>query len=337
MSMIGITQADFDFSLQFQTRKTGQSSLSGVEQAEGAGLVSFLSSLRLRLAEMQSQTFDALMTSGTGTAESKRSPLFASFSGVPGESANPLDFLTSDGSSAATGFSAMGRNSTLFDPESAYRMMSVINSKDVTYKAQYSELSEMKSYLAGMQQEAQSLGRLDAATDNEIIRSRLEGFAGQYNEWIRRFDGDLQAGGLLAGTQAAQIAQWELEQSVENLFNGARDGLHGMRDLGFTLHAVTNLAELDVARLESVLGGNKPGAIATLQEFGADMAKAVELLNSNGNFLHNQLGNLDRAIDYIGDNKVALQAEFGLGDATRPTGQIAKALASYEQIYAMSG
>ncbi len=232
---------------------------------------------------------------------------------------------------------ASGRNTTLFDPESAYRMMTSINEKDVTYKAQFSELSEMKSHLAAMREEAQSLGGIDPAADASAIKSRLEAFAGKYNDWITRFDGDLRAGGLLAGTQAAQVAQWELEQSVESMFNGAAAGVRGLRDLGFTVDAATNLASLDGNRLDAVIAGNKAGVVDALSEFGADLARAAELLNSDNNFMLRQLDNLDRVIDYIGDNKTTLQAEFGLGDPAKPTGQVARALASYNQIYAMAG
>ena len=111
--------------------------------------------------------------------------------------------------------------------------------------------------------------------------------------------------------------------------NGASLGLQGLSDLGISIDPVTKLASLDTSRLDGVLASNKAGDVATVQEFSANFAKSAELLNSAGNFIPSRLGNLDRVIHYIADNKTALQEEFGLGDPAKPTGQVSQALAAY--------
>lgn len=223
------------------------------------------------------------------------------------------------------GLSATGRNMALADSESAYKMMSVINKLEITYKAQYSELNQMKSAVSQMQETGLNLGSHDS------IKLRLMGFVGQYNNWIRRFNPDIQQGGLLAGTQAAQVSQYELEQSVKSRFFGAGEGIHGLGDLGVTIDPHTHLAAMDSAKLDSLLCANKQGVLNTVQQFGASFAKSAGLLISEGNFFAKQLDNLDRGIDYITDNKDALRGEFGSGDVARPTGQQAVALADYNQ------
>lgn len=40
-----------------------------------------------------------------------------------------------------------------------------------------------------------------------------------------------------------------------------------------------------------------------------------------------------RAIRFIDDNRDSLRAEFGTGDAARPVGQVAQALAAYNSTY----
>lgn len=299
----------------------GVSLRSGVSPAP-----TFQASFALRLAEFKSQTLGTLMGSTSGAASAESSSDISTLLGAQGSSA-------ADGGS--TGLSATGRNTSLFDPESAYRMMSVINAADVTYKARFAELSQMQSWLAAMQQDAQSLGGISAATDNASIRSQVQSFAGQYNDWIQRFDADMANGGLLANTQAAQVSRWELEQSVQNIFNGAAAGLHGLRDIGFTIDPVTKLAAVDTTRLDTVLAGNKEGAVDAVQSFSANFARAAKLLDSAGNFIPNQLNNLGRAIHYIDDNMPALQAEFGLGNAAKPSAQVAQALAAYKGTYAI--
>lgn len=221
------------------------------------------------------------------------------------------------------GLSATGRNMVLADPESAYKMMSIINNVDAVSKAQYSELKQMKTAVSQMQDAGQSLGSIGN------IKLGLLGFVGQYNNWISRFNPDLQQGGLLSGTQAAQVSQYELEQNIKSRFFGAGDGIHGMGDLGIAIDPYTHLAALDTAKLDSELASNKQGVLNTLQEFGINFAKSASLLVSDGNFFSKQLDNLDRGIHYISDNKNALQQEFGTGDAVNPTGQLAVALADY--------
>ena len=226
---------------------------------------------------------------------------------------------------------AAGRNMTLADPESAYKMMTVINNDDVLYKAQFSELSQIQSSVFHMQDAGQGLGSITTSTGNGDIKSQVQNFVGEYNNWIQRVNPDIQNGGLLADTQAAQVSQFELEQNVNNRIFGGKDGVHGLSDLGVTIDPNSHLASLDATKLDSILGSNKQGVVDTIQQFSANFAKSASLLNSDGNFIPNQLDNLNRAIHFIADNKNSLQAEFGTGNAAHPTGQVAQALAAYNQ------
>jgi hypothetical protein len=235
---------------------------------------------------------------------------------------------------SAKGLSPTGRNLSLFDPESAYKMMSVINNRDVLYKAQFSEMSEIKSHVANMQGVAQSLSSIAVTTPNSGIQTQLQNFTDQYNQWVQRFNPDVQPGGLLADTQAAQVSLYELEQSVKNRFNGAKDGMHGLSDLGISIDPNTKLATLDTGKLSAVLSSDKQAAVNTVQAFSANFGLSASLLNSTNNFIPNQLDNLHRAIDYIANNNDSLRAEFGTGDPAKPTGQVARALAAYKQSYA---
>lgn len=299
--------------------KQTESTASTVKASDNG--VDFSSSLAVQMASFQAQSVNSLI--GSVFSNTKNSSNFDFLSGKTD---------SQSGFPSLPGLSSSGRNLSLFDPESGYRMMSVINNKDLDYKAQFSELSEMKDAVAGMQRAGQSLGSVTSSADNESIKAQLQAFTDKYNDWIKRFDGTVKSGGLLAGTQAAEISLYELEQSVENNFNGAKNGLHGLRDLGLTIDQSTNLASLDLSRLDAVLASNKTGALNTIQEFSVNFARSAELLNSPNNFIPNRLGNLDRVIDYIADNKSSLQAEFGLGDMAKPSAQVSKALANYKAI-----
>ncbi|MBV5336915.1 MAG: flagellar filament capping protein FliD, partial [Deltaproteobacteria bacterium] len=164
-----------------------------------------------------------------------------------------------------------------------------------------------------------TLAEVDPTMSNEAITTRLQEFANKYNEWSTRFEGTVQTGGVLAGTQAAEISLYELEKSVGNPFNGAKDGIHGLQDLGLTINPATNLASLDTTKLDAMLSSKKTAAVDAIDSFSANFAKSAELLNSPNNFIPNRLANLDKVIDYVGDNKTSLQAEFGLGDPAKPS------------------
>jgi len=235
-------------------------------------------------------------------------------------------------SNNVTGLSPAGFNMALADPESAYKMMTAINKRDVYYKTQFSELSQMKSSISQMQGTGLSLGNIALSTGNDSIKFQLQEFVGQYNSWIQQFNPDTQQGGLLADTQAAQVSLFELEQSVNNRYFGIKDGVHGLSDMGITIDPNSRLATLDTAKLDALLANNKQGAVATMQEFGANFAQSASLLNSSGNFILKQLDNLNQVIHYVADNKDSLQKEFGTGDPAKPAGQVAQALAAYNQI-----
>jgi hypothetical protein len=295
--------------------------LSGVEHSAGVNQMNLSSaSISLGLATFRSQAMNSLFNSADTASEDA---LWASLTRQP-------VVEKGDVSASFNAISPAGRNLALFDPESAYKMMSVINHNDVSYKAQFSELSQMKSDISQMEAEGLALGQISSSSSNGEMATRLQQFVGQYNAWVERFDPDLQSGGLLADTQAAQVARYELDQSIENGFNGAADGVHGLADLGVVINPNTHLATLDIARLDSLLASNRQGAVNTLHQFSANFAKSASLLNSEGNFMPNQLNNLSEVIDYFADHKTALQNEFGSGDAAKPNAQVAQALAAYK-------
>lgn len=283
------------------------------------------------LAHFKFETLDSLIgepgSFGSCFADALSSP-FADANTAPGDLLNL--FLQS---SAKVGALHAGRNMALADPESGFRMMSLINDKDVLYKAQFSELSQMGDAVATMQQAGERLGTVSEASSNGDIKGSLQGFIRQYNDWVQRFNPDMKNGGLLAGTQAAEISRYELEQSVKNMFNGADDGVHGLTDLGVSVDPNTGSLSLDGARFDAMLASGKHGAVDAIREFSANFAKSASLLNSANNFIPNQLDNLNRAIQYIGANNTAWRAEFGTGNAARPGGATAKALAAYQQRY----
>ncbi|MFZ2854163.1 MAG: flagellar filament capping protein FliD [Rhodocyclaceae bacterium] len=274
------------------------------------------------LATFRSQALTSLIGTASGAGQS------ATEGGAPDFSA-----LLANKVGDVQGLSGAGRNPALYDPESAYKMMSVINGNDVLYKAQFSELSQMESWVAQMENAGQKLSGIDASTGDQEIASRVQEFVAQYNGWVERFNPDMQRGGVLADTQAAQLARHELKESIRNIFNGARDGVHGLADLGIAIDEKSGAASFDSARFDSLLATNRKGAVDALQEFSANFTKSASLLNSDGNIIPNRLDNLSKVIDYFDEHKVSLQNEFGTGDAPRSSGRVAEALAAYNQRY----
>lgn len=311
MSVNGINASDLAALLN--TRAPSNSSAGS---ASGAN---FADTLALQVATMQSQTLNSLVNTVTGSEQASNN------------ATSLLDQLT--GSSSLGGVNGLfntGRNTSLFDPESAYQMMSFINKQDVMFKAQYSELTDMGSYVSKLQQGAANLQGLSASTSDGEVKTQLQKFVSQYNDWVKKFDDDMTSGGALNGVQAAEESRYELEQSMNNMFNGAADGFNGLPSLGITIDPNTHLAKIDDTQLNAALASNKQGVVNTVQQFAGNFAKSAELLNSPGNFISNRLNNLSGAIQYIGSNESALQKEFGTGDSYKPTGAVAQAAAAYD-------
>lgn len=260
-----------------------------------------------------------------------------------------LDFLTdtSDSSSSDSfasvlgaktgGLSATGRNTSLFDPESAFNMMTKINKYEVDFKSQFAELSQMSSAVEKMEGAGTELvDDVDSGDSNASIKADLQQFVDSYNAWVDRFGPSVAAGGVLDNIQAGEISVYELEQSVSSIFNGAMNGFSGMPDIGVTIDPVTHHASIDAARLDSALAQNKDGVVATIDEFGANLAKSADLLNQSDNFIPRQLDNYSRAIQFISSNRSSLEAEFGTGTAATPSSAQAKALAAYASASAIA-
>jgi flagellar capping protein FliD len=258
----------------------------------------------LRAASLKAQSVNSLLGSIDGG-----SPVSSLLGGTGATNSTSSDAFSLLGLPPTTpGVSASSRNLSLFDPESAYKMMSIINNKDARYKAQFSELSAMGTAVAGMQQAGQALAGTAMTMDDATIKAQLQSFTDKYNGWITRFEPTVQGNGVLADTQAAQVSLSELEASVKDRFNGASDGIHGLKDIGFSIDPSTHLASLDVNQLDAALTANRQGVVNTVEAFSANFAKSAELLDSANNFIPNRLANLDGAIHYIDANTPALQA-----------------------------
>jgi hypothetical protein len=289
---------------------------------------SVISSL-LGTANLQSQILSSLVMSGSDFDSIFTQAATDSLSLGGSNVTSALSWLMNN--SNAKSAPSAGRNMALYDPQSAYNMMTFINNRDVYFKAQFSELSQMGASITHLQSVDQGLESVTTATEDASIKSQLQGFVDEYNNWVQQFNPDVQQGGLLADTQAAKVALYELDQSVANVYNGAKDGMHGLGDLGMSIDPVSNLLTLDVGKLGAALNTNKQDVVDTLQEFSMNFEKSAKLLNSNDNFMPRQLDNLNRAIHYIADNKTPLQAEFGTGDVAKPSAKISQALAAYNQ------
>lgn len=308
-----------------------QPKAGATERTTGVAAGSSYSEIALQVAGFQAQTLGSLMHSAFATGQGdSASGLEALLTSLNSTASAPL--AVPGAGTAVAGLSPTGRNSALFAPEPAYQMMSFINRQEVAFKAQFVELSRMQSAVGEMRQNASNLAGIDGNSDNASIKAQLQTFADQYNDWVRRFDAEMQEGGALADVQAAQVSRHELAQGIGNIFNGASHGVQGLRDLGFDVDPVSKLATFDPAHLDAQLAGNKAGTVRAIQEFSANFMKSADLLTAQGNFIKNRLDNLQRAITFIGENKPALQTEFGLGDPPRPNTRTAQSLAAYQQM-----
>jgi flagellar capping protein FliD len=323
MSSTGINNSIFNLlsSSQGSTSSTGSGKTTSGD---------FATTLAQQMADFRMTSLTSLF--GSNESTSALDWLTTNQSGQSGSNDLMSMLGMASGSNGMQGLSASGRNLSLFDPESGYQMMSTINNLEVSYKAQFAELSAMEDGVAGMEKAGENLEAVDGSMDNAAIKGKVQEFADQYNAWIARFGNSAADGSVLAGSWTAETALNELEQSVASVFNGAGNGFSGVRDLGLSIDEKTHQLTVDTAKLDAALASNKNAVVNTLDQFSANFAKSADLLNQANNVIPHQLDNLDRVIDYIADNRTDLQQEFGTGDAAKPTDAVSQALAAYNRM-----
>ncbi len=229
---------------------------------------------------------------------------------------------TPSGLDALGGFSVPGQN-----------VVTVINRVDVSFKAQFSALSELKGTLAQAQASANDLAAIDAQTASAEVKSKLLDFIATYNTGVNRFAPEVAPGGILEGSQEASRARFATRRDIADPLIGATDGLRGgMLALGISVDPRTGLASLDEAQLDAILAQDTDADARTIIDFAQTFIRTTTILNSEGNQQDRQLSNLDRAIHWIADNRVSVENEFGPGQAATPNPAFAKAAAAYALI-----
>lgn len=212
-------------------------------------------------------------------------------------------------------------------------MITVINRLDLTFKAQSSELGQLKNSLQQAQKSAQQLMAIDERSSSADIKSKLTDFIATYDAGVERFAPDLAPGGVLEGSHELGRVRFATRRDIGDPLTGAIDGLlGGMSALGISVDQKTGLASVDETTLDAILSTDTDADLHTIQDFARKFMQTTATLNSADNQLARQIANLDNAIHWIADNRAAVEQEFGPGEAARPNAAFAKAAAAYALI-----
>ncbi len=229
---------------------------------------------------------------------------------------------TPTGLDAAGSFSTPGQN-----------MITVLNRVEVTFKAQFSELGEMRHSLVTEQAAAKKLTELGADSSGADVKAALANFVETYNAGVNRFAPAVDKGGVLEGSWEAARARFATQRDINYVLNGSEVGIKGdLAKLGITTDPKTGLASIDNATLDGALAKDKGHVVAAVNAFANTFVTTVDFLNAKGHAQQRQMSNLDRAVDWIDDNRESVQKEFGPGAAATPNEAFAKAAARYDQM-----
>ena len=295
------------------------------------GGADFSATFRLQVAALKSQSLQILASSTQATASTNTTSALDTLGGAtlaaPTQQSSPMTI---------PGMSATGRITSLHDPESAYRMMSIINQAEATYTGQRNSLTQMRDMLRELRQEAHALVKeaKNPESDVQTLSTALGQFKEAYNTWISTFSNDLANGGVLHGNQAATVVRSGLRNIVTDIFHGAAHGFQGLGDLGLTINGNDQLANFSTKEFAQTAAQKIDAVRDTINQFAVRFEQATTLFAASGNFIDNRQNNLQRALEFIASNKPALQAEFGLGDPAKPVGNsppARAALASYNK------
>lgn len=295
------------------------------------GSADFGATFRLQVAALKSHSLQTLVSTTTSPATANSTSALDALGNAsltaPTQQTSPMTI---------PGMSAIGRITSLHDPESAYRMMSIINQAEATYTGQRNSLTQMRDMLRDLRQEAHSLVKhaKNPEGDVQTLSTALGQFKEAYNNWISKFSNDLASGGVLHGNQAATVVRSGLRNTVTDIFLGAAHGFQGLGDLGLNINGRDQLADFNAKEFAQTASQNIGAVRDTIHQFAVRFEQATTLFASSGNFIDNRQNNLQRALEFIASNKPALQAEFGLGDPAKPvadSGPARAALASYSK------
>lgn len=299
---------------------------ASLAQFKGQSLASLFDRTGLARAPSRAEFFQADFSSAAAQADALGGlPAFSSVLDQFKASLMPAALPTSTTPTAldaAGSFSKPGQN-----------IVTVLNRVEVTFKAQYAELAEMRKSLVHEQDAAQRLKTLNATSTDAELTSALDEFVASYNAGVRRFAPSVDKGGVLEGSWEATRARFATQRDIAYILNGSEIGLKGgLAALGISTDPVTKLAAVDHAQLDSALANNKGNVVAALTSFANTFSATVDCLNAADHAQVRQMANLDRAVHWIGDNRASVQKEFGPGAAATPNEAFAKAAALYDSM-----
>ncbi|MES2300306.1 MAG: hypothetical protein V4582_24945 [Pseudomonadota bacterium] len=302
-----------------------------------------VSSLTLNLAQWRGQALASLFSPAAPNwtpildsmpgGAAKAQPDTLSFSGVLDQFSAALN-----GTALATPTKPSGLDSTQPFSTPGQNMVTVLNRVEVSFKAQFSELGEMRTSLSDEQALAQKLGALDTQTSDADIATALDNFVASYNAGVQRFAPDVAAGGILEGSQEAARARFATERDIAYILTGSEAGLKGgLASLGISTDPKTGLAAIDHTQLADALAKNKNVDLVALHDFATSFSATIATLNAPDHAQQRQMANLERAVHWIDTNKDAVQKEFGAGAAATPDEAFSKAAAHYDEMAKLLG
>jgi hypothetical protein len=287
-----------------------------------------LSSLSATLAQFKGQAMSTLFEPVTPTWNAVPLVPTAAFGSVLDQVSASLRLTnlptstTPTGLDASQSFSRPGQN-----------MVTVLNRVEVSFKAQFSELGEMRKSLIGEQDAARKLSALGAQSPPADITLALDAFVASHNAGVKRFAPAVAKGGILEGSWAAARARFVTERDINYILNGSELGLKGgLAALGISADPTSGLASIDHAQLDAALAKDKGAAVSAITAFAGTFVSTVDYLNAPDHAQLRQMGNLERAVHWIDANRAAVQKEFGPGQAATPDEAFAKAAARYDDM-----
>ena len=305
-----------------------------------------LSKLSSQLALFKGQSLNTLFDKPTSSWESdplRRSAGDARFSGGLGNMLFELAAMPSFGK-LMDQFSASLRSDTLptsttpsaLDAAGGFsrpgqNMVTVLNRVEVTFKAQFSELGEMRHSLLTEQAAARKLSGLTAHSSSAEVKAELANFVASYNAGVNRFAPAVDKGGILEGSWEAARARFATQRDINYILNGSEAGIKGdLAKLGITTDPKSGLAAIDSTMLDAALARDHAHVVASVTAFAGTFVTTVDFLNAKGHSQQRQMANLNRAVNWIDENKDDVEKEFGPGAAATPNEAFAKAAALYD-------
>lgn len=195
------------------------------------------------------------------------------------------------------------------DEYGSTQLLTALRNREELYSAQFKELTEFRSEIAGIGKLADKVKTSSSGSDEDVVGA-LKTLRDAYNKMVVDEAPNFAKGGSYDQLDVAEYARFAMERDIEDGRNGAAKlGYGGWREVGVSINPSNGLMEVDESKVRAALKGNPEGVRSGVNDFGTNLSKTASVYTDDNKFIGNRLANLGKALDWLKENLPLVEAQ----------------------------